>query len=247
MNVPAIDVKNLTVSYAADVALWNISLQIPQGAVCAIVGPNGAGKTTLLKALLELITPLAGTIKIFGQSFEAYREHIAYVPQRRSVDWDFPISVLDVVLMGGYRRLGWFRRPGAAQIAQGYEVLKKVGLQEYAHRHISQLSGGQQQRVFLARALMQDAALYLMDEPFVGVDKKSEQTIIRLLKELQEAGKTVVVVHHDLQTLREYFDWMVLLNVKMIAVGAVKEVFTNEHLEEAYGGPVLFAEPDRVK
>jgi manganese/zinc/iron transport system ATP- binding protein len=243
MSQAAIDVRHVSVSYATEVALWNVSLQIPQGSVCAIVGPNGAGKTTLLKALLNLITPISGTMEFFGSPYAAYQDRIAYVPQRRTVDWDFPVSVLDVVLMGAYRRLGWFRRPGPKDIEQAHHVLKKVQLDAYADRHISQLSGGQQQRVFLARALMQDALLYLMDEPFVGVDKKSEKTIVHLLQELQAQGKTIVVVHHDLQTLREYFNWMILLNVNVVAAGPVQDVFTHENLEVAYEGPVLFSAP----
>lgn len=239
MNQPAIDVQHLTVSYATDVALWNVSLQVPEGSICAVVGPNGAGKTTLLKALLNLLTPISGTMQFFGASYTAYQDRIAYVPQRRTVDWDFPVSVLDVVLMGAYRRIGWFRRPGPDDIEQAYHVLQKVNLEAYADRHISELSGGQQQRVFLARALMQDALLYVMDEPFVGVDKKSEKTIIHLLTQLQKQGKTVVVVHHDLQTLREYFNWMILLNVNVVAAGEVHEVFTDENIEAAYEGSVF--------
>jgi manganese/zinc/iron transport system ATP- binding protein len=209
----------------------------------AIVGPNGAGKTTLIKAILGLIKPAAGQVLIYGKPYVEQRRLVGYVPQRGSVDWDFPTSVLDVVTMGMYSSLGWFKRPGKAERQSALEALAKVGMADYAGRQISQLSGGQQQRVFLARALVQDAQIYFMDEPFQGVDATTERAIIALLRELRKAGKTVVVVHHDLQTVPEYFDWALLLNVRRIASGPVEEIFTEENLRIAYGGRIAFLHP----
>jgi manganese/zinc/iron transport system ATP- binding protein len=206
----------------------------------AIVGPNGAGKTTLIKAILGLLTPAAGRVLIYGQPFEEQRRVVGYVPQRGSVDWDFPTSVLDVVMMGRYGELGWIKRPGKKEKRMAIEALEKVGMSDYLNRQISQLSGGQQQRVFLARALIQDASVYFMDEPFQGVDAKTERAIIAILQELRSSGKTVIVVHHDLQTVPEYFDWVTLLNVRRIASGPVNEVFTDENLRLAYGGRMAF-------
>jgi manganese/zinc/iron transport system ATP- binding protein len=201
-----------------------------------IVGPNGAGKSTLIRAILGLAKPAAGRALVLGKPYEEQRRLVAYVPQRGSVDWDFPTNVLDVVLMGRYGRLGWVRRPGAADRAAAREALAQVGMLELAHRQISQLSGGQQQRVFLARALVQHAEVYFMDEPFQGVDATTEKAIVELLRRLREEGKTVVAVHHDLQTVLEYFDQVALLNVRMIASGSVKDVFTEENLRHTYGG-----------
>jgi manganese/zinc/iron transport system ATP- binding protein len=206
----------------------------------AIVGPNGAGKTTFIKAMLGLVPRAAGHVLIFGRPYEEVRDAVAYVPQRGSVDWDFPTSVLDVVLMGLYGRLGWFRRPGSQERTHAREALEQVGMEAYADRQISQLSGGQQQRVFLARALVQDAQVYLMDEPFQGVDATTERAIVALLQALRAEGKTVIVVHHDLQTVPEYFDEVMLLNVNKVASGPVDEVFTDEHLRRTYGGRVGF-------
>jgi manganese/zinc/iron transport system ATP- binding protein len=206
----------------------------------AIVGPNGAGKTTLIKSILGLLKPAAGRVLIYGRPYDEQRKLVGYVPQRGSVDWDFPTSVLDVVMMGRYGNLGWLRRPGQKEKEMALEALEKVGMSKYAHRQISQLSGGQQQRTFLARALVQDAQVYFMDEPFQGVDATTERAIVALLKELREAGKTVVVVHHDLQTVPEYFDWVTLLNVRRIASGPVGLVFAEENLRLAYGGKVNF-------
>ncbi len=206
----------------------------------AIVGPNGAGKTTLIKAILGLVKPAAGQALVHGRPYAEQRQLVAYVPQRGSVDWDFPTSVLDVVLMGRYGRLGWVRRPGSADRAAAREALDQVGMSELAGRQISQLSGGQQQRVFLARALVQDAEVYFMDEPFQGVDATTEQAIVELLRALRENGKTVVVVHHDLQTVPEYFDQVTLLNVRRIASGPVADCFTEENLRRTYGGRAAF-------
>ncbi|MGH2534432.1 MAG: metal ABC transporter ATP-binding protein [Thermomicrobiales bacterium] len=235
---PAIDVADLTVAYHEQPVLWDVDVTVPSGVLMAIVGPNGAGKTTLIKAVLGLIEPVAGQVLIHGKSYEEQRQIVGYVPQRGSVDWDFPTSVLDVVMMGRYGALGWFRRPGKRERAQALDALAKVGMEEFAHRQISQLSGGQQQRVFLARALVQDARVYLMDEPFQGVDATTERAIVTLLQELRSQGKTVAVVHHDLPTVPEYFDWVTLLNVRKIASGPVAEVFTEHNLRLAYGGRI---------
>lgn len=242
----AIDVRDLTVAYRDKPVLWDIDLTVPSGVLMAIVGPNGAGKTTFIKAILGLLRTAAGQIRIFGKTYEEQRQLVAYVPQRGSVDWDFPTSVLDVVMMGLYGRLGWFKRPGKEQRRLAGEALEKVGMQDFADRQISQLSGGQQQRVFLARALIQDADVYLMDEPFQGVDATTERAIITLLRELRAADKTLVVVHHDLQSVAEYFDHVMLLNVRRIASGRVDEVFTEENLRLTYGGRVAFLRSDDV-
>ncbi len=236
----AIEVEDLTVAYREKPVLWDIDLHVPGGVLQAIIGPNGAGKTTLLKAILGLIQPSAGRVLIYGKPYARQRHLVAYVPQRGSVDWDFPTSVLDVVMMGRYGALGWFRRPGKEDRRLASEALEKVGMADFRKRQISQLSGGQQQRVFLARALVQDARVYFMDEPFQGVDATTEKAIITLLKELRGEGKTVLVVHHDLQTVAEYFDWAFLLNVRRIASGPVSEVFTDQNLRLAYGGKVAF-------
>jgi manganese/zinc/iron transport system ATP- binding protein len=236
----AIDVADLTVAYQEKPVLWDVDLQVPDGTLMAIVGPNGAGKTTLIKAILGLVEPAAGQVLIYGRPYAEQRRLVGYVPQRGSVDWDFPTSVLDVVMMGRYGHLGWLRRPGPREADLALEALAKVGMADYAGRQISQLSGGQQQRVFLARALVQDASVYFMDEPFQGVDATTERAIVDLLKELSAANRTVVVVHHDLQTVPEYFDAVLLLNVRAIASGPVAAVFTAENLRRAYGGRVAF-------
>jgi manganese/zinc/iron transport system ATP- binding protein len=204
----------------------------------AVVGPNGAGKTTLLRALMGLVRPVSGSIALFGRPPTEVRRRIGYVPQRTAVDWDFPATVLDVVLMGRYAHLGWFRRPGPADRERALEALAQVGMDHLADRQIGELSVGQQQRVFVARALAQDADLYLMDEPFAGVDAVTEQAIVEVLRGLQEAGRTVVAVHHDLQTVPDYFDWVTLLNVRCVAWGPMAEAFTVENLRRAYQGAV---------
>jgi len=236
----AVQVVDLTVAYRYRPVLWDIDLDVPAGLLMAIVGPNGAGKTTLIKAILRLVPVAAGSVWIHGRPYQPRNQEVAYVPQRGSVDWDFPTSVLDVVMMGGYGALGWLRRPGRRERDQAMTALEKVGMASFAGRQISQLSGGQQQRVFLARALMQDARVFFMDEPFQGVDATTERTIIKLLQELRAAGRTVIVVHHDLQTVPEYFDWVTLLNVRRIASGPVDEVFTESNLRLTYGGRVAF-------
>ncbi len=239
-NAPAIEVADLTVAYGEKPVLWDVDWTVPAGILMAIVGPNGAGKTTLIKAVLGLLPRAAGQVLIHGRPYAEQRQLVGYVPQRGSVDWDFPTSVLDVVTMGRYGALGWFKRPAARDRQLALEALAKVGMADYADRQISQLSGGQQQRTFLARALVQDAQVYFMDEPFQGVDATTERAIVALLKELRAAGKTVAVVHHDLQTVPEYFDWVTLLNVRRIASGPVSQVFTEENLRRTYGGRVAF-------
>ncbi len=240
LETKAIEVTDLTVAYQEKPVLWDVDLDVPPGVLLAIVGPNGAGKTTLIKAILGLVRPAAGRVLIYEKPYPAQRRIVGYVPQRGSVDWDFPTNVLDVVMMGRYGNLGWIRRPGKAERELAMNALEKVGMQAYAERQISQLSGGQQQRVFLARALVQDATVYFMDEPFQGVDATTERAIVALLQELRANGKTVVVVHHDLQTVTDYFDWVMLLNIHRIASGPVEETFTSDNLRQTYGGRVAF-------
>ncbi|RIH88031.1 High-affinity zinc uptake system ATP-binding protein ZnuC [Meiothermus luteus] len=235
MNPPPLEILDLTVIYREKPVLWDVDLAIPEGRLCAIVGPNGAGKSTLIKAALGMVPKASGRVRFFGQPLELSRKRIAYVPQRTSVDWDFPTHVLDVVMMGLYGRLGWFRRPGREEREAAMEALRQVALSDLAHRQISELSGGQQQRVFLARALVQNADLYFMDEPFAGVDAVTEEAILRVLEGLKAQGKTVVVVHHDLQTVRDYFDHLTLLNVQVIASGPMETTFTPHNLERTYG------------
>lgn len=230
--------NDLTVAYHKKPVLWDIDLEIPGGVLMAIVGPNGAGKSTLIKTMLNMIEPVTGDTKFWGESYEKQRKKIGYVPQRGSVDWDFPTNVLDVVTMGTYGKLGWIKRPGKKEKEKAREALEKVDMLSFADRQISQLSGGQQQRVFLARALVQNADIYFMDEPFQGVDAKTERAIISILRELRSMGKTVVVVHHDLQTVREYFDWITLLNKVIIDSGPVEKVFNEENLMKAYKSKV---------
>jgi manganese/zinc/iron transport system ATP- binding protein len=236
----ALEVRDLTVAYHEKPVLWDVDVDVPAGILMAIVGPNGAGKSTLIKAVLGLLKPAAGQVLLYGQPYIEQRHRVGYVPQRGSVDWDFPTNVLDVVMMGRYSALGWFKRPGAKERDMAMDALEKVGMKSFADRQISQLSGGQQQRVFLARALVQEAQIYFMDEPFQGVDATTERAIITLLQELRAAGKTVIAVHHDLETVPEYFDWVTLLNVRRIASGPVSEVFTPENLRLTYGGRLAF-------
>ncbi|PIE35346.1 hypothetical protein CSA56_04530 [candidate division KSB3 bacterium] len=236
----ALEIHDLTVAYEDTPVLWDIDLELPQGVLAAIVGPNGAGKSTFIKAILDLLRPVAGQIRIFGQPYAKQRKLVAYVPQRTSVDWDFPTTALDVVMMGGYGQLGWIRRPGSREKARALEALHKMGIAEFANRQISQLSGGQQQRTFLARALMQTADVYLMDEPLQGVDIHTEKSVIALLKELQARNKTLLVVHHDLHTVPEYFNWVVMLNKRLTACGTVEEVFTEHNIRETYRGQMSF-------
>lgn len=233
---PPVSVRDLSVAYHRKPVLRDIRFDAPEGKLIGIVGPNGAGKSTLIKAIMGLLPLTGGKVEIYGKSYKEQRGIVGYVPQRESVDWDFPTNALDVVLMGCYGRLGWFKRPKAEDREFAMECLRKVGMADFAKRQISQLSGGQQQRVFLARSLAQDAQVYFMDEPFVGVDAATEKAIIHILNELKEQKKTVLVVHHDLQTVQEYFDWLLMLNMRQIAVGPTPEVFTVENLQKTYGG-----------
>ena len=235
-TVPAVEVHDVTVAYRRKPVLWDVDVTLPAGRLIAVIGPNGAGKSTLLKAALGLVPLASGHVRIFGDSLKKARRLVGYVPQRETVDWDFPVDALDVVLMGRYGMLGWCRRPGAADREAALACLRKVGMQDFAHRQISQLSGGQQQRVFLARALAQEARLYFMDEPFAGVDAATEKAIVDVLRELRAQGCTVVAVHHDLQTVQEYFDHVVLLNMRLVAAGSVENAFTRENLQRTYGG-----------
>ena len=232
----AVDVHDVTVAYHRKPVIWDIDLQLPAGKLVGILGPNGAGKSTLLKAILGLVPMASGRIRILGEPLSRARARIGYVPQRETVDWDFPVNAMDVVLMGRYGRIGWCRRPGKEDRQVARESLDKVAMSEFHDRQISQLSGGQQQRVFLARALAQDAQVYFMDEPFAGVDAATEAAIFEVLRSLRSAGRTVVAVHHDLQTIPRYFDHVVMLNMRVVAAGSVREAFTEENLQKTYGG-----------
>jgi len=231
----ALRIHQLTVNYDQTPVLWDISLTIPQGKLIGIVGPNGAGKSTLIKAALGLVAPISGKVEFFGQPLNAVRRRVAYVPQRESVDWDFPITVRDLVLMGRYGFLGMCRWPRKADRMAVDHYLDLVGMTPYADRQISQLSGGQQQRAFIARALVQEADIYFMDEPFAGIDMASEVTIVNIMRQLKDKGKTVFVVHHDLNTVENYFDWLILLNLRLIASGSVIETFNADTLNMTYG------------
>src|SRR5688572_28809155 len=233
---PALEIHDLTVAFDRKPVLWNIDLSLPQGKLVGIVGPNGAGKSTLIKSVMGLLPLSSGYVKLFDQSLDDARDRISYVPQRESVDWDFPASVLDVVLMGRYGKLGLFRRPRKADVDVAMDCLRKVGMEQYINRQISQLSGGQQQRTFLARALAQQADIYFMDEPFAGVDAATESAIISLLRTMTEAKKTVIVVHHDLQSVPQYFDWTIMLNTRLVAYGPTDKIFNQHNLQETYGG-----------
>ena len=232
----AFEIHDMTVAYHHRPVLWDIDFTIPEGKLVGIVGPNGAGKTTLIKAALGLVPLASGKVEIYGKSYDEQRHLVGYVPQRESVDWDFPVTVRDVVLMGTYGRLGWFRRPGLAEREIAQRCLEEVDIAPLADRQIRQLSGGQQQRVFLSRALAQEAQVYFLDEPFAGVDAATEAAIFQLLHSLRSSGKTVMVVHHDLQTVRDYFDHVILLNMRLVACGDVESTFTTENLQKTYGG-----------
>ncbi len=231
----ALKVEQLSVNYDKTPVLWDVHCEIPEGKLVGIVGPNGAGKSTFLKTLLGMARPLSGRIEFFGQPYKKVRQRIAYVPQRSSVDWDFPITAYEVVLMGRYGKLGLFKWSKAADREAARCALEMVGMLPFADRQISQLSGGQQQRLFIARALLQDADLYLMDEPFAGVDMATEKAIIALMDKLKVQGKTLLVVHHDLTTVDSYFDWVIMLNTCLIASGPVSEVFHTETIMRTYG------------
>ncbi|MDR9394053.1 metal ABC transporter ATP-binding protein [Roseovarius sp. SYSU LYC5161] len=235
-------IRGLTVSYGEKPAVFSVNATFVSGAMTAIIGPNGAGKSTLLKAALGIVKPLSGRVTCWGVPLSKQRHLIAYVPQRASVDWDFPTRVIDVVLMGLYRELGWLRRVRTRHLEAAMTCLGRVGMEGFADRQIGQLSGGQQQRVFLARALAQNAELYLLDEPFAGVDAATETAIIAVLKDLKAQGKSIVAVHHDLTTVPDYFDNAFLINTRAIAEGPVAQTFTDKALQEAYGGRLATAQ-----
>ncbi len=236
----ALTVDQLSVNYDKVPVLWDLNFSIPKGKLVGILGPNGAGKSTLLKALLGIIKPLSGRIEFLGEPYKKARKSVAYVPQRSAVDWDFPITVFDVVLMGRYGKTGLFKRVKKSDKEAVERTLEMVGLESFANRQIGELSGGQQQRVFIARALLQEAEIYLMDEPFAGVDIATEKVIVSIFDELRSKGKTLFVVHHDLNSVDQYFDWVILLNTSLIACGPVEEVFNREMLLKTYGGYFAF-------
>ena len=232
----ALHVQDLTVAYHRKPVLWDVDLSVPPSVVAGIVGPNGAGKSTLIKAILDLVPHASGNVQILGKPYRRQRGIVGYVPQRESVDWEYPITALELVAMGLYRKIGWFRRVGTSYRKLALGALEEVGMADLAGRQISRLSGGQQQRIFLARALVQDAEIYFMDEPFAGVDASTEQAIIGILQRLRGQGKTVFVVHHDLETVRDYFDYLIMLNMRVVAAGRASDVFTPENLRRTYGG-----------
>ena len=234
-KIPALEVKNLTVLHQKNLVLCDVNITVPCGVLLGIIGPNGAGKTTFLKSLLGLVEKKSGTVSIMGMSCNFQLNKIAYISQRSAIDWDFPLTVFDMVLMGCYGRLGWFKRPGKMEKEKAYRALDAVGLCEYADKAINVLSGGQQQRAFLARALLQEAHIYFLDEPFAGVDMVSEKIIITLFKKMRDEGKTIIVVHHDISTAALYFDWLLLLNKKCIACGPIEDVLTTQYLSQVYG------------
>ncbi|EDL58528.1 metal ABC transporter ATP-binding protein [Gimesia maris] len=237
-----LSVYDLTVAYHRKPVIWDVSFDIPPGKLIGIIGPNGAGKSTLLKAMMDLIPKASGRVQIFGKSYQKNRHRVGYVPQRESVDWDFPVDALDVVTMGLYKEIGWCLPVRRKHKDRALEALDRVGIADYARRQISQLSGGQQQRTFLARALVQNADLYLMDEPFAAVDAATEKAIVQILQEMKQAGKTALVIHHDLQTVPEYFDYVILLNMRVIDHGLTADVFTPENLQKTYGGRLTLLE-----
>lgn len=237
-----LSVHDMTVAYDRRPVLWDVDFDIPEASLVAIVGPNGAGKSTLIKACLGLVPRLSGEVAFWGRTVRSVRRRIGYVPQRGSVDWEFPVSVLDVVCMGRYGHIGWCRRVTRTHRDAARSCLEQVGMADFWDRQISQLSGGQQQRVFLARALAQEADLYFMDEPLAGVDAATERAVMRVLRDLRSSGKTVICVHHDLPTVTEYFDHLILLNMRIVAVGAVGDVFNDENLRKTYGGRLTVLE-----
>lgn len=233
---PILEIHDLMVGYSQKMVLWGVDLKLPQGALIGIIGPNGAGKSTLLKSIMGLIPLRSGYVRIFDKPLDQVRGQISYVPQKNSIDWNFPTSVLDVVLMGRYRKIGLFKKPRQKDYKVAQKALERLGIDHLADRQISQLSGGQQQRTFLARALAQEADLYFMDEPFAGIDATTEKTIVQLLKDLKSVGKTVVMVHHDLQSVKDYFDWVTMLNMRLVANGPIQTVFNEKYLSKTYGG-----------
>lgn len=233
---PVLEIHDLTVSYGKNPILWNIDFSLPHGILAGIIGPNGAGKSSLIKAIMGLLEVNSGYIRIFDSEMDTVRKKISYVPQRESVDWDFPASALDIVMMGTYHKLGLFNRPGKKEKELALKCLEKVDMANFKDRQISELSGGQQQRVFIARALAQEADIYFMDEPFAGVDISTENTIVDLLKQMTKDGKTVIVVHHDIHSASRYFDWIIMLNMHLIASGPTDQVLTEQLLQKTFGG-----------
>lgn len=233
-----IDVKNLSVSYSGKKAIQDVSFSLDSGKLIGIIGPNGAGKSTLIKGMLDLVSKDSGEVKILGQSVDEMRKEIAYIPQRADIDWEFPILVKDTVLLGTYPRLGLFKRPKEKEKKIAMEALTKVGMEDFADKQIGELSGGQQQRVFVARSLAQKADVFFLDEPFVGVDIKSEEIIIDILKKLKNQGKTIFIIHHDLTKIEEYFDEIILINKKIFGAGPVKEIVTPELMEKTFETPL---------
>lgn len=242
MNPPILDVHDMTVAYHHKPVLWNIDVTLQEPSLVGIMGPNGAGKSTFIKAILGLVPRASGEVKLFGEPLNQVRRRIGYVPQRESVDWDFPINVFDLVLMGTYGEVGWFRRPRTQDRDWAMACMNDLGISDLANRQIGQLSGGQQQRAFLARALAQKADLYFMDEPMAGVDAATEQAVFKLLERLRGEGKMVIVVHHDIRSAPHYFDQLLLLNTRLVAVGPTAEVFQSEYLQRTYGGRLLTLE-----
>lgn len=237
-----LSVYDLTVAYHRKPVIWDVGFDVPAGKLIGIVGPNGAGKSTLIKAVMNLVPQVSGRVQVFGESYRKNRHRVGYVPQRESVDWDFPVNALDVVTMGLYNKIGWCLPVRQKHLRAAKEALDRVGIADLADRQISQLSGGQQQRTFLARALVQDADLYLMDEPFAAVDAATELAIVQILRDMKETGKTALVIHHDLQTVPDYFDYVILLNMRVVAHGPVEDVFTSENLQRTYGGRLTLLE-----
>jgi manganese/zinc/iron transport system ATP- binding protein len=238
-NKIAIQIKDLTVAYHIKPVLWDIDIDFLESTLTAIVGPNGAGKSTLIKTMIGLIPKVSGNILFYNKKYNQIRKKVSYVPQRNSVDWDFPINVFDLVLMGRYGHLGWFKRPTQKDKKIAFQALQKVDMVSFSKRQISELSGGQQQRIFLARSLAQQGDIYLMDEPFQGVDIQTEKKIISILQDLKKKNKTIIVVHHDLATVKQYFDYLVLLNIQKIASGTISKVFNNENIEKTYSNKQL--------
>ena len=240
MSKIVLEVNDLTVAYREKTVLWDVDFHAYAQSLTAIIGPNGAGKSTLIKSILAITKPLAGRVLVYDKPYNAKTGLVAYIPQRSSVDWDFPTNVLDVVLMGLYGKVGFFKRLKKRHYDKAYECLEKVGMQDFSKRQIGELSGGQQQRVFIARAFVQEPSIYLMDEPFAGVDINTEYKIVEILKQLKNEGKTVICVHHNLETLKEYFDYACLLNVRMVASGKVEDVLNQGNLKQVYGGMEKF-------
>lgn len=244
--IDALEVKHLTVSFARDPVLWDVSFSVPEGHLTAIVGPNGAGKSTLIKALLGLVPMKSGTVRFLGERREAIQDKIAYIPQRSEIDWNFPITVKEFVLMGCFGRLGLFKRAALADHIDAEKALETVEMSSFASRQIGELSGGQKQRVFIARALMQKATLFLMDEPFQGIDHATEKMLLALFQQFKSEGKSLFIVHHDLNSVASIFDWAVLLNLRLVASGKVADCFNEEMLTKAYGkSAYLFEEAVR--